>query len=177
MNNYGKKRKICKLWKLFVVNYLECDQWFISEWNKSIFHFLVINIVLHVEVLICLSVCLCHVQLMLCSCLIARNLLSGSKTCMEISSYMHDGGMSMPHRSIISAGSIMDDKGKFDTECTVRLQASMFPSFTLHSHVLLSWVFFCYFLLGVWGETFWRQKIKFSIFYYVRKGLTRWYNT
>lgn len=52
------------------------------------------------------------------SCLIARNLLSGSKTCMEISSYMHDGGMSMPHRSIISAGSIMDDKGKFDTECT-----------------------------------------------------------
>ncbi|CAL5208834.1 unnamed protein product [Lathyrus oleraceus] len=52
------------------------------------------------------------------SCLIARNLFSGLKTCMEISSYMHDRGVSMPHRSIAAANSIMDDKGKFDTECT-----------------------------------------------------------
>ncbi|CAI8603705.1 unnamed protein product [Vicia faba] len=52
------------------------------------------------------------------SCLIARNLLSGLKTCMEISSYMHDRGVSMPHRSIAAASSIMDDEGKFDTECT-----------------------------------------------------------
>ncbi|MCH99846.1 histone-lysine N-methyltransferase EZA1-like [Trifolium medium] len=71
------------------------------------------------------------------SCLIARNLLSGLKTCMEISSYMHDGGVSMPYRSIIAASSIMNDSGKIDTECTVSLQAFLFPSsFTLHSHVL-----------------------------------------
>ncbi|WJX19838.1 [histone H3]-lysine(4) N-trimethyltransferase [Trifolium repens] len=52
------------------------------------------------------------------SCLIARNLLSGLKTCMEISSYMHDGGVSMPYRSIIAASSIMNASGKIDTECT-----------------------------------------------------------
>ncbi|KAL2598792.1 hypothetical protein AAZV13_10G011800 [Glycine max] len=52
------------------------------------------------------------------SCLIARNLLSGLKTCMEISSYMHSGGVSMPHGSIVAPSSIMEDKGKFDAECT-----------------------------------------------------------
>ncbi|XP_027363772.1 histone-lysine N-methyltransferase EZA1 isoform X2 [Abrus precatorius] len=52
------------------------------------------------------------------SCLIARNLLSGLKTCMEISSYMHSGGVSMPHRSIVAPSSIMEDKGKFDADCT-----------------------------------------------------------
>lgn len=52
------------------------------------------------------------------SCLIARNLLSGLKTCMEIASYMHSGGLSMPHRSIVASSSIMEDKGKFDPECT-----------------------------------------------------------
>ncbi|XP_017415217.1 histone-lysine N-methyltransferase EZA1 isoform X7 [Vigna angularis] len=52
------------------------------------------------------------------SCLIARNLLSGLKTCMEIATYMHAGGVSMPHGSIIAPSSIMDDKGKFDAEYT-----------------------------------------------------------
>ncbi|CAJ1969826.1 unnamed protein product [Sphenostylis stenocarpa] len=52
------------------------------------------------------------------SCLIARNLLSGLKTCMEIASYMHAGGVSMPHGSIVAPSSIMEDKGKFDAECT-----------------------------------------------------------
>ncbi|XP_020226461.1 histone-lysine N-methyltransferase EZA1 isoform X3 [Cajanus cajan] len=50
------------------------------------------------------------------SCLIARNLLSGMKTCMEIASYMHSGGVSMPHGSIIASSSIMEDKGKFDDQ-------------------------------------------------------------
>lgn len=55
---------------------------------------------------------------------------------MEIASYMYAGGVSMPHRSIVAPSSIMDDKGKFDTECTVRLQALLLPSnFTLHSPV------------------------------------------
>ncbi|PNY12660.1 histone-lysine N-methyltransferase EZA1-like protein [Trifolium pratense] len=31
---------------------------------------------------------------------------------------MHDGGVSMPYRSIIAASSIMNDSGKIDTECT-----------------------------------------------------------
>ncbi|XP_068493485.1 histone-lysine N-methyltransferase EZA1-like isoform X1 [Phaseolus vulgaris] len=52
------------------------------------------------------------------SCLIARNLLSGLKTCVEITSYMHAGGVSMPHGSIVAPSSIMDDKGKFDAEYT-----------------------------------------------------------
>ncbi|KAJ1425651.1 Tesmin/TSO1-like CXC domain [Sesbania bispinosa] len=52
------------------------------------------------------------------SCLIARNLLSGLKTCVEIASYMHAGGVSMPHRSLVAPSSIMDDRGKFDGECT-----------------------------------------------------------
>ncbi|XP_057427245.1 histone-lysine N-methyltransferase EZA1-like isoform X3 [Lotus japonicus] len=51
------------------------------------------------------------------SCLIARNLLSGLKTCMEIASYMHAGGVLMPYGSFAASSSIMDDKGKFDAEC------------------------------------------------------------
>jgi len=68
------------------------------------------------------------VKLVICSCLIARNLLSGLKTCMEIATYMHAGGVSMSHGSIIAPSSIMDDKGKFDAEYTVRIQAFLFPS-------------------------------------------------
>ncbi|KAL2661927.1 hypothetical protein AAZV13_02G010900 [Glycine max] len=52
------------------------------------------------------------------SCLIARNLLPGLKTCMEIASYMHSGGVSMPHGSIVAPSSIMEEKGKFDADCT-----------------------------------------------------------
>ncbi|KAI4301507.1 hypothetical protein L6164_034781 [Bauhinia variegata] len=51
------------------------------------------------------------------SCLIARNLLSGLKTCLEVARYMHAGGTSMPHGSVISPSSIMDDTGKTDVEC------------------------------------------------------------
>ncbi|KAK7392234.1 hypothetical protein VNO78_20665 [Psophocarpus tetragonolobus] len=52
------------------------------------------------------------------SCLIARNLLSGLKTCMEIASCMHSGGVSMAHGSSVTPSSITEDKGKFDAECT-----------------------------------------------------------
>ncbi|PON61716.1 Histone-lysine N-methyltransferase, EZ [Parasponia andersonii] len=52
------------------------------------------------------------------SCLIARNLLSGLKTCLEVSSYMHEGGVSMPHRSVIGPSSFMDENGKTDTDNT-----------------------------------------------------------
>ncbi|MED6184002.1 hypothetical protein PIB30_043128 [Stylosanthes scabra] len=41
------------------------------------------------------------------SCLIARNLLSGLKTCMEVASYM-----SIPHTFSHGTGSIMDENGK-----------------------------------------------------------------
>jgi len=47
---------------------------------------------------------------------------------MEIATYMHAGGVSMSHGSIIAPSSIMDDKGKFDAEYTVRIQAFLFPS-------------------------------------------------
>ncbi|KAK7269605.1 hypothetical protein RIF29_22338 [Crotalaria pallida] len=52
------------------------------------------------------------------SCLIARNLLSGLKTCIEIASYMQAGGVSLPPGSIAAPSSIMGDKGKIGAECT-----------------------------------------------------------
>ncbi|KAF5455383.1 hypothetical protein F2P56_024967 [Juglans regia] len=52
------------------------------------------------------------------SCLIARNLLSGLKTCIEVSTYMHDGGASMPNRAIVVPSSLTEDKGKADIEYT-----------------------------------------------------------
>ncbi|OIW12996.1 hypothetical protein TanjilG_15445 [Lupinus angustifolius] len=52
------------------------------------------------------------------SCLIARNLLSGLKTCIEVASYMQAGGKSMPPGSIVAPSSIMGDKGKIDGVCT-----------------------------------------------------------
>ncbi|KAJ7973061.1 Histone-lysine N-methyltransferase [Quillaja saponaria] len=50
------------------------------------------------------------------SCLIARNLLSGLKTCIEVSNYMHAGGASITHRSIAAPSSFMEESGKTDTE-------------------------------------------------------------
>ena len=61
-------------------------------------------------------------RLMLCSCLIARNLLSGLKTCVEVSRYMHDWGASMPHGSIVAPISLMEDNMKADMEYTVSNQ-------------------------------------------------------
>ncbi|KAL6184870.1 hypothetical protein ACLB2K_046269 [Fragaria x ananassa] len=46
------------------------------------------------------------------SCLIARNLLSGFKTCLEVSIFMHDAEASMPNRSV----GFMEDNGKADTD-------------------------------------------------------------
>ncbi|KAL1339485.1 hypothetical protein AAHE18_U040700 [Arachis hypogaea] len=51
------------------------------------------------------------------SCLIARNLLSGLKTCMEIANYMQAGAVSMPHISSVTSSSTADCKGKTDTQC------------------------------------------------------------
>ncbi|KAJ9678650.1 hypothetical protein PVL29_020738 [Vitis rotundifolia] len=45
------------------------------------------------------------------SCLIARNLLSGLKTCIEVSSYMYDDGSAMLHRSAIVPSSFLEDNG------------------------------------------------------------------
>ncbi|KAL6271887.1 hypothetical protein ACE6H2_028798 [Prunus campanulata] len=55
------------------------------------------------------------------SCLIARNLLSGLKTCMEVSSYMHDAGASMPNRSVVGPFSFMEDNGKANMDQTVSI--------------------------------------------------------
>ncbi|CAL8179105.1 unnamed protein product [Prunus armeniaca] len=52
------------------------------------------------------------------SCLIARNLLSGLKTCMEVSSYMHNAGASMPNRSVVGPLSFMEDNGKANVDQT-----------------------------------------------------------
>ncbi|XP_062026258.1 histone-lysine N-methyltransferase EZA1 isoform X2 [Rosa rugosa] len=42
------------------------------------------------------------------SCLIARNLLSGFRTCLEVSMFMHDAEASMPNRSVVG---FMEDNG------------------------------------------------------------------
>ncbi|KAJ1415796.1 SET domain [Sesbania bispinosa] len=52
------------------------------------------------------------------SCLIARNLLSGLKTCMEVASYMYAAEISMPNKSILS--STVEKNGKVDAESTDR---------------------------------------------------------
>ncbi|XP_028781876.1 histone-lysine N-methyltransferase EZA1 isoform X1 [Neltuma alba] len=52
------------------------------------------------------------------SCLITRNLLSGLKTCMEVATYMHAGGASMPYRSNVPPNSLKNDNGNTDAECT-----------------------------------------------------------
>lgn len=48
------------------------------------------------------------------SCLIARNLLCGLKTCIEVSSYMYGNGATI-HRSFIPS-STLDDNGRADTD-------------------------------------------------------------
>lgn len=58
-----------------------------------------------------------HVYCM-CSCLIARNLLSGLKTCIEVSSYMREGGSSIPHKTV-AASSFLEEHRKADTDYTV----------------------------------------------------------
>lgn len=108
-----------------------------------------------------------------CSCLIARNLLSGLKTCMEIASYMHAGGVLMPYGSFAASSSIMDDKGKFDAECQVRIISFHFPSSLLciplsSLFVLIFCSLFFSFCIFFWGggrlALCWRWKIKFSIY-------------
>lgn len=54
----------------------------------------------------------------ICSCLIARNLLSGLKTCIEVSSYMREGGSSVPHKSV-AASSFLEENRKADTDYSV----------------------------------------------------------
>nr|XP_034904062.1 histone-lysine N-methyltransferase EZA1-like isoform X3 [Populus alba] len=49
------------------------------------------------------------------SCLIARNLLSGLKTCIEVSSYMRESGAMTPHRSV-APRSFLEDSGKIDID-------------------------------------------------------------
>ncbi|XP_071726641.1 histone-lysine N-methyltransferase EZA1 isoform X1 [Rutidosis leptorrhynchoides] len=58
------------------------------------------------------------------SCLIARNLLSGLKTCIEVANYMYDGGAATSHRSLMScstsAGNEIPDADPKDQETQVR---------------------------------------------------------
>ncbi|XP_059625584.1 histone-lysine N-methyltransferase EZA1 isoform X2 [Cornus florida] len=54
------------------------------------------------------------------SCLIARNLLSGLKTCIEVSRYMLDYEASMPHGSIVIPSSFSEDSGKADSDYVER---------------------------------------------------------
>ncbi|KAI3842170.1 hypothetical protein MKW92_013885 [Papaver armeniacum] len=53
------------------------------------------------------------------SCLIARNLLPGLKTCKEVSTYMlgNGNGNAMLQKSSLSPNSCFDDSGKLDTDC------------------------------------------------------------
>jgi histone-lysine N-methyltransferase EZH2 len=50
------------------------------------------------------------------SCLIARNLLCGLKTCMEVSSYMYDDRAAMSRGAFDTSSSFSDDDGKADAD-------------------------------------------------------------
>lgn len=50
------------------------------------------------------------------SCLIARNLLSGLKTCIEVSSYMYDHGAAMSQGAIGIRSSVAEENEKFDAD-------------------------------------------------------------
>ncbi|KAJ4968582.1 hypothetical protein NE237_015283 [Protea cynaroides] len=52
------------------------------------------------------------------SCLIARNLLPGLKTCMEVSMYMAHEGAAIPHGSDVQPNACLEDNGKADIEYT-----------------------------------------------------------
>jgi len=56
--------------------------------------------------------------LILYSCLIARNLLSGLKTCSEVSSYMFNDGETLLSRPM-STNSCLEDSGKADHDYMV----------------------------------------------------------
>ncbi|WCJ22324.1 Histone-lysine N-methyltransferase EZA1 [Euphorbia peplus] len=49
------------------------------------------------------------------SCLIARNLLSGLKTCIEVSNYMYNNGATMPRRSA-TPSSVLEENGMADAD-------------------------------------------------------------
>lgn len=65
-----------------------------------------------------------------CSCLIARNLLSGLKTCIEVSSYMYDDGSAMLHRSAVVPSSFLEDNGRGDADYTVSITVFFFFAFS-----------------------------------------------
>ena len=73
---------------------------------------------------------------MLCSCLIARNLLFGLKTCIEVSSYMCDGGASTLHRSIVTS-SFLEENGKSETDYMVCTRTLISLYFLLHGLSLI----------------------------------------
>ncbi|KAG5514145.1 hypothetical protein RHGRI_035521 [Rhododendron griersonianum] len=54
------------------------------------------------------------------SCLIARNLLSGLKTCMEVSSYMYNHGAALPRGVIGIRSSFAEETEKFDADYVER---------------------------------------------------------
>lgn len=72
---------------------------------------------------------------MLCSCLIAHNLLPGFKTCLEVARYMLASGESMPHESIPS--SITDINDKINAEYIVRISNIHFLIFSMFYFIVL----------------------------------------
>lgn len=70
---------------------------------------------------------------MLSSCLIARNLLSGLKTCIEVSSYMRDDVAAMSHRSDSASNSFLEDNGKADADKAVCVSGSPTPPSPLYA--------------------------------------------
>ncbi|XP_043710681.1 histone-lysine N-methyltransferase EZ3 isoform X2 [Telopea speciosissima] len=52
------------------------------------------------------------------SCLIARNLLAGLKTCMEVYMHMAHDGAAIPHGSDVQPNACLEDNGKADAEYT-----------------------------------------------------------
>lgn len=60
--------------------------------------------------------CGSNTDVMFCSCFIARNLLSGLKTCKEVSNYMYGDGAVMSRGSSAMLNSYFEDAGRDDMD-------------------------------------------------------------
>jgi hypothetical protein len=69
------------------------------------------------------------------SCLIARNLLSGLKTCMEVANYMYSNGPKIARRSFLNKTALGDFA---ETEQDYVVRASLTLSFCGFFHLLIS---------------------------------------
>lgn len=71
------------------------------------------------------------------SCLIARNLLPGLKTCSEVSAYMNHDAAAMSHGSTALSNSFFDGDGNVDAKKLVYVSGFQFHVFLAHLKLII----------------------------------------